>query len=209
MARLSRHSYAASIVVATVVIGAQNMAIQYSNLIQKYLPASWVGLLISASIAGLVYKLVMQLYEFRAWKWLNRSLLIAGKWNHKICPTDENANNDREGEFTVLQNAFETKIVAGKNIDQKTGGMSHWKSLAVFDDAIEDRNLWVIYEIERAKGELAVGEAEIDRGLIRVHLDLDDHTGRIERMTGQYWDAGRSNHRGTFEARRAVETIKK
>lgn len=205
MARLARHSYAVSILAATVVIGGQNIIIQHSEAIRRVLPPTWIGLLVSAGIAGLVYRFVMQLYEAGAWKWLNRDLIIAGRWMHKVTPTDENPGDEREGEFTILQNPFETKIVAGRNIDRVTGKYSHWRSLAVFDDCIEDRNLWVIFEIERAKAELAPGEAEIDRGLIRVHLDLDGKSGRIEKMSGQYWDAGRSNHRGTFEAVRAPD----
>ena len=126
--------------------------------------------------------------------------MLAGKWKHTLSPVDPKPNNDREGEFVILQTAFETRIVGGKNIDEKSGRISHWKSLAVFDDELPERSLWVIYQIERGEGDLVEGEGEIDRGLIRVHLDVDVRTGRMTRMSGNYWDAGRSQHKGSFEA---------
>src|ERR1041385_4349233 len=170
MPNLARQSYKVSILVATVVIAGQNLAIQYLDVVKRLLPASWVGLVVTAGLTGILYRLVIQFYQNIAWRWFNRKLMISGKWIHTLSPIDPNPNDDRNGEFTILQTAFETKIVGGKNYDQKTGRISHWKSLGVFDDELPDRCLWVIYQIERDRDELVAGEGEIDRGLIRVHL---------------------------------------
>jgi hypothetical protein len=200
MPNLARQSYKVSILVATAVIAGQNLTIQYLEVVKKYLPPGWLGLLFTAGLTSLLYRLVIQFYEKKAWRWFNRKIVLAGKWKHTLSPADLNPNNDREGEFVILQTAFETKIVGGKNYDQKTGRISHWKSLAVFDDELPERSLWIIYQIERGEGKLVKGEGEIDRGLIRVHLDVDEGTGRITKMSGNYWDAGRSQHKGSFEA---------
>jgi len=200
---LARQSYRISILVATVVIAAQNLAIQYLDVVKKYLPPTWLSLVLTAGLTSLLYRFLIHVYETRGWRLFNRNVVLTGQWRHTLLPADEKPNNDRGGEFTVLQTAFETKIVGGKNYDEKTGRISHWKSLAVFDDELPERSLWVIYEIDRGEGELVEGESEIDRGLIRVYLSVDDKTGRMIKMSGKYWDAGKSQHKGSFEAARA------
>lgn len=201
MPNLARQSYKVSILVATTVIALQNLALQYWDVVRSHLLPGVLGLLLSAGITGVVFRLVMRFYEKTAWRWFRRSIVLSGRWRHTLSPADHTPNDDRGGEFVVLQTAFETKIVGGKNYDSKTRRVSHWKSLAVFDDELPDRSLWVIYQIERGAGKLVGGEGDIDRGLIRVHLDVDKRTG-VTKMSGNYWDAGRSQHTGSFEAAR-------
>jgi hypothetical protein len=203
MPNLARQSFNVSIFVATVVITAQNIALQYVDVVKAFVSARWLALLLSAGLTSVAYRLVIEFYKRRAWRWFNKQFVLAGKWEHSLVPADPEPNNDQHGEFEVLQTAFETKIVGGKNFDQTTGRISHWKSLAVFDEELAEQGLWVIYQIERGEGKLVSGEGEIDRGLIRVHLEKDSETGRVTTMSGTYWDAGRSQHKGSFEARLA------
>jgi len=200
MPNLARQSYKVSVFVATVVIAAQNLAIQYSEVVKRYFSPSWLGLMVTAGITSILFRLIVYFYEKTAWRWFNRDIVLAGKWKHKLTPADSNPNPDRDGEFVITQTAFETKIVSGKNYNQETGRISSWRSLAVFDDEVPDRSLWVIYEIERGEAMRVGGESEIDRGLIRVHLDVEERTGRMTRMFGSYWDAGTSQHKGSFAA---------
>lgn len=201
MPNLARQSFNVSILVATVIIAAQNIALQYFDVVKSFVSARWLALLLSAGLTSVAYRWVIEFYKKRAWRWFNREFVLIGKWQHSLTPADPEPNNDRQGEFEILQTAFETKIVGGKNFDQATGRVSHWRSLAVFDEELTERSLWVIYQIERGEGKLVAGEGEIDRGLIRVHLGMDERSGHITTMSGTYWDAGRSQHKGSFDAR--------
>jgi hypothetical protein len=198
--KLARHPYRVSVLIATVVIAGQNLTLQYVDALKKYLSPHWFGLVLTAGLTGVLYRLALHVYETRIWRRFNPDVVLAGKWKHRLVPADRKPNNDREGEFVVIQTPFETKFVAGRNYDHEAHSTSHWKSLAVFDDELSDRSLWVIYEIDRGQGKLVAGESRIDRGLIRVNLDVNDTTRRVTKMSGNYWDAGQSQHKGAFEA---------
>jgi hypothetical protein len=198
--KLARHPYRVSILIATAVIAAQNLTLQYVDVLKKYLSPHWFGLVLTAGLTGVAYRLALHVYETRIWRRFNPDIVLAGKWKHRLVPSDRKPNNDREGEFVVIQTPFETKFVAGKNYDHEAHCTSHWESLAVFDDELSERSLWVIYEIDRGQGKLVPGESQIDRGLLRLHLEVNDRTRRVTKMSGNYWDAGLAQHKGAFEA---------
>jgi hypothetical protein len=200
VAKSAHHPYRVSIFVATIIIAWQNLTLQYVDVMKKYISPNWFALVFTAGLTSIIYKLVVYLYETVFWQWFNRDIVLAGKWKHTLSPVDQHPNNDRDGEFEIIQTAFETKIVGGMNFDQATRRRSHWRSVAVFDDELGDRSLWVIYQIERGQEKLVAGEAEIDRGLLRIHFDVDHRCGRVTKLYGNYWDAGRSQHKGSFEA---------
>jgi SMODS-associating 2TM, beta-strand rich effector domain len=197
MPNLARHSYNVAVVAGTVVIALLNLTIQYLDSLKSLAP--WLVALLSAGIIGGLYKLMLSLYERGLWKKIGRKPVLAGKWKHNLLPTDPEPNNDRKGEFEVIQSAFEIKIINGKNVDQKTGLCSFWHSLAIFDDELAEKCLWVIYQIDRSHGQTDQRQGHIDRGLLKLHLTVDK-AGRATKMSGNYWDAGWSQHQGQFEA---------
>ena len=203
MPTVARQTFTVSIVVATVVIAAQNFALQHLDIVKTILPNRWLALGLAAGITGVLYRFAMEFYKWRAWRWFNGESVLAGKWEHKLTPTDRKPNNDRTGRFEVRQTPFEISIVCGENDDAITGSKSRWKSLAVSDDELANRRLWIIYEIVRGGETLVAGEAETDRGLLQVDLGMDKRGRRITTMSGTYWDAGRSQHKGSFQAWRA------
>jgi hypothetical protein len=195
VSNLARHSYNVAAVVATLILAALNLVIQYLEPLKSLAP--WLVAVLSAGVIGGLYKMMLYTYETRFWKRIGRKPVLFGKWRHTLSPADATPNNDRKGEFEVIQSAFEIKIVGGKNFDQD-GRCSFWHSLAIGDDGLPEKTLWVIYEIDRARGQLE-REGEIDRGLLRLNLTVDKR-GRATKMSGQYWDAGRSQHQGNFQA---------
>ncbi len=198
MSKLARQSYSISIIVATSVISIQNIIIRDFDLFKTHSSV----IFFTAGLSAIFYRIILQIYENRGWRWLNPEFVIAGNWKHKLEPSNQDANGDREGTFTVEQTIFETKFVGGKNIDENTNRDSHWRSLAVAHE-LDGRNLWMIYEIERTRPDLVAKESRIDRGIIKVYLDVESTTKEVRRMSGQYWDAGNSHHHGIFSAERS------
>lgn len=199
MHHLARQTFSISLLVAAFVIGAQNFAIQYVDTIKTLVLPRWFELAVAAGLTTVLYKLLMEFYKRWAWRWFNGELVLAGHWTHKLIPTDRRPNTDRLGRFEVLQTPFEIRIVCGENYNSDGTLTSHWRSLAVSYEELANRRLWVIYEIVRGTGTLVVGETETDRGLLAIDLAINSR-GRITKMSGTHWDAGRSQHKGYFEA---------
>lgn len=195
MHNLARQTFSVSLLAAAFVIGAQNFAIQYVDTTKTVALPRWFELTVAAGLTTVVYKLLMEFYKRWAWRWFNGELVLAGHWTHKLTPTDRRPNTDRLGRVEVLQTPFEIRIVCGENYESDGTLTSHWRSLAVSYEELAR----VIYEIVRGRGTLVAGETETDRGLLAIDLGVNS-SGRITKMSGTYWDAGRSQHKGYFEA---------
>lgn len=203
MPSLARQSFSVSIIVAAGVITAQNFALQYWDVINTVVPILWLRLALAAGLTSVLYRLAMGLYKRHAWRWFNNEFVLAGHWEHRLNPTDKTPNGDRLGTFEVLQTPFEIRFACGENYTESGELTSHWKSLAVSDDELASRRLWVMYEIVRVGSAGAGGETDTDRGILQIDLHLDS-SDRVTMLSGIYWDAGQSRHKGHFKAKRVA-----
>ena len=206
MSKLPREAFRVSVWIATLIIGLQNLLMKYWKSIDTVLPDHWGSLVVAAAVSGLLYKSIMYIYQKYAWRLFYRDLVLSGKWTHTIRPCDENPNGDRNGNFEIVQDTFGTKIIGGENYNEFTGKVSRWHSLAIVDHAIHERQIIILYEIERSSSSSHTpdasqqpADAKIDRGVIHAYLELDLKSGGVIRMKGRYSDCG-NQHYGEFLA---------
>lgn len=198
MKSLSRLSFAESALIAAVLLGAQNSVIAHVDKVKAFVGANVFNTLVSAGAFALLFKGVIYLYEHYLWKLRFRGEVLEGKWRHKIFRHDVE-NDTRAGEFEIVQDLFDIKLVNGIHRGGKSATPSLWHSIGYFRDPTSDTTVWFAYEVRRNRDNLAGGESDVDVGLLRLNV-IRDTSGRIVQMAGQYMDAGKSQRRGLFEA---------
>lgn len=201
MKSLSRLSFAESALIAATMLAAQNSVIAHVDKVKAFVGANIFNTVVSAGAFALLFKGVIWLYEHYLWKWRFRSEVLAGKWRHKIFRHDVE-NDTRAGEFEIVQDLFDIKLVNGIHRGGQSATPSLWHSIGCFRDPTSDTTIWFAYEVRRNRDNLAGGESDVDVGLLRLNV-IRDTSGRIVQMAGQYMDAGKSQRRGLFEAWRA------
>jgi len=198
MKSLSRLSFAESALIATALLAAQNSVIAHVDKVKAFVGSNVFNTIVSAGAFALLFKGVIYLYEHHRWKLRFRGEVLKGKWQHKIFRHDVE-NDGRTGEFEVVQDLFDVKLVNGIHRGGKSATPSLWHSIGYFRDPTSDTTIWFAYEIRRNRDNLEGGESDVDVGLLRLNV-IRDASGRIMQMAGQYMDAGKSQRRGLFEA---------
>ena len=201
MKSLSRLSFAESALIAATMLAAQNSVIAHVDKVKAFVGVNIFNTVVAAGAFALLFRGVIWLYEHYLWKWRFRSEVLAGKWRHKIFRHDVE-NDTRAGEFEIVQDLFDIKLVNGIHRGGKSATPSLWHSIGCFRDPTSDTTIWFAYEVRRNRDNLAGGESDVDVGLLRLNV-IREPSGRIVQMAGQYMDAGKSQRRGLFEAWRA------
>jgi hypothetical protein len=200
MKSLSRLSFAESALIATALLAAQNSVIAHVDKVKAFVGSNVFNTIVSAGAFALLFKGVIYLYEHHLWKLRFRGEVLEGKWRHKIFRHDVD-NDTRAGEFEVVQDLFDVRLVNGIHRGGKSATPSLWHSIGCFRDPTSDTTIWFAYEVRRNRDNLVGGESDVDVGLLRLNV-IRDPSGRIVQMAGQYMDAGKSQRRGRFEAGR-------